>query len=573
MKTSLLYLTIISLFSFVFKVSGQNAWINEFHYDDAGDDENEFIEVVIENPGNYNLADFTVTLYNGNGGVSYESTTLDHFTVGNTEGNYTFYYYNYTENGTSIQNGAPDGFALDYQGTVISGQFLSYEGSLTATDGPANGLTSTDVGVSENSVPEGQSLQLNGNGSSYADFTWQNPAANTMGALNNGQTFSTVTNTVVSFASTSASVGEGDGSYDLHVTITNPDANNATSVDVVLISGDPADIGNYTTQTVTFPAGSSDDQIVVITITDDSDVEGDEVVTFELQNVTGGNNAAIGSPSQFDLTILENDFADTPDIVINEIMQNPDVVADDKGEWYELYNAGDTEVDINGWIMKDNGTNIDTIQNGAPLVIQPGGYLVLGKNGDTSVNGGVNVDYVYDNFNLGNSSDEIILYLSDGISVVDRVEWDNGSTFPDPTGKSMELINPAFDNNDGNNWAEALTIYGDGDYGTPGAQNSQFVSEITADNSSVLRGFALYSNYPNPFNPRTTIRFEIKKSSKVELNIYNTQGQKVAVLLADKLVAGSYHIEWNAINFGTGVYFATLKADGFSQTIKMVLIK
>ncbi|HID37967.1 MAG TPA: T9SS type A sorting domain-containing protein, partial [Calditrichaeota bacterium] len=422
-------------------------------------------------------------------------------------------------------------------------------------------------------VPEGQSLQLNGNGSSYADFTWQNPAANTMGALNNGQTFSTVTNTVVSFASTSASVGEGDGSYDLHVTITNPDANNATSVDVVLISGDPADIGNYTTQTVTFPAGSSDDQIVVITITDDSDVEGDEVVTFELQNVTGGNNAAIGSPSQFDLTILENDFADTPDIVINEIMQNPDVVADDKGEWYELYNAGDTEVDINGWIMKDNGTNIDTIQNGAPLVIQPGGYLVLGKNGDTSVNGGVNVDYVYDNFNLGNSSDEIILYLSDGISVVDRVEWDNGSTFPDPTGKSMELINPAFDNNDGNNWAEALTIYGDGDYGTPGAQNSQFVSEITADNSSVLRGFALYSNYPNPFNPRTTIRFEIKKSSKVELNIYNTQGQKVAVLLADKLVAGSYHIEWNAINFGTGVYFATLKADGFSQTIKMVLIK
>ena len=573
MKTSLLYLTVISLFSFVFKVSGQNAWINEFHYDDAGDDENEFIEVVIENPGNYNLADFTVTLYNGNGGVSYESTTLDHFTVGNTEGNYTFYYYNYTENGTSIQNGAPDGFALDYQGTVISGQFLSYEGSLTATDGPANGLTSTDVGVSENSVPEGQSLQLNGNGSSYADFIWQHPAANTMGALNNGQTFSTVTNTVVSFASTSASVGEGDGSYDLHVTITNPDANNATSVDVVLISGDPADIGNYTTQTVTFPAGSSDDQIVVITITDDSDVEGDEVVTFELQNVTGGNNAAIGSPSQFDLTILENDFADTPDIVINEIMQNPDVVADDKGEWYELYNAGDTEVDINGWIMKDNGTNIDTIQNGAPLVIQPGGYLVLGKNGDTSVNGGVNVDYVYDNFNLGNSSDEIILYLSDGISVVDRVEWDNGSTFPDPTGKSMELINPAFDNNDGNNWAEALTIYGDGDYGTPGAQNSQFVSEITADNSSVLRGFALYSNYPNPFNPRTTIRFEIKKSSKVELNIYNTQGQKVAVLLADKLVAGSYHIEWNAINFGTGVYFATLKADGFSQTIKMVLIK
>ncbi|HID39743.1 MAG TPA: hypothetical protein EYP36_09560 [Calditrichaeota bacterium] len=130
------------------------------------------------------------------------------------------------------------------------------------------------------------------------------------------------TTTTVSFASSSGSIAEDGGTYDLLVSISNPDGSNATSADVVLISGDAADIDNYTTQTVTFPAGSSDNQTVVITITDDSDVEGDEVLTFALQNVTGGNNATAAPPSQFNLTIEDNDTAPTPNIVINEIMQS-----------------------------------------------------------------------------------------------------------------------------------------------------------------------------------------------------------------------------------------------------------
>ncbi len=579
MRKTLPFILSVVFFSWVVSVYAQNAWINEFHYDDAGTDDNEFIEVVIENAGSYNLADFTVTLYNGNGGGSYKSTTLDLFTVGNTEGNFTFYYYNYTQNGSSIQNGSPDGFALDYQGTVISGQFLSYEGTFTATDGPANGLTSDDVGVSESGVPEGQSLQLSGSGGFYSDFTWQDPATNTMGALNNGQTLGTVTNTVVKFASSSGSVGEGDGTYNLAISIVNPDANNATSVDVVLISGDPADVGNYTTQTVTFPAGSSDDQILVINITDDSQIEGDEVVTFELQNVSGGNNASIGSPSQFDLTILDNDFASTPDIVINEIMQNPNAVGDDVGEWYELYNAGDTDVDINGWIMKDNDTDVDTIQNGGPLIISAGGYLVLGINDTTSVNGGVNVDYVYKNFLLSNSSDEIVLLLSDGVSEVDRVEWDNGATFPDPTGKSMELINPGYDNNDGTNWQEATATYGDGDMGTPGALNSTYVSGIKENPGGTVSEFRLHPNFPNPFNPSTTLTFDVPGTrERIDLIVYDLLGKKVKTLFSGKLNRGRFQQKWDGRNeagleMPSGVYFAVLKSNTYRKAVKMMLLR
>ncbi len=99
-----------------------------------------------------------------------------------------FFVQNYPVNG--IQNGEPDGLALvKPDDTVVL--FLSYEGVITAVDGPANGLTSTDIGVAEGgSTPVGYSLQLSGAGDSYADFTWQAPAASSPGAVNNNQIFS-----------------------------------------------------------------------------------------------------------------------------------------------------------------------------------------------------------------------------------------------------------------------------------------------------------------------------------------------------------------------------------------------
>lgn len=174
---------------FALSLQGQNAWINEVHYDNTGSDVDETIEVVIENPGSYTLSLFQVHLYNGNGGAVYNTRTLDDYTVGNTVGNFTFYYYNYTANGASIQNGGPDGMSLSYNGTLITGQFLSYEGTFTAVDGPASGVLSSDIGVSEpGSTPIGESLQLTGTGTQYSSFTWLGPATATSGALNNGQT-------------------------------------------------------------------------------------------------------------------------------------------------------------------------------------------------------------------------------------------------------------------------------------------------------------------------------------------------------------------------------------------------
>lgn len=163
-------------------------------------------------------------------------------------------------------------------------------------------------------------------------------------------------------------------------------------------------------------------------------------------------------------------FAGPGDVVINEIMKNPSLVPDDKGEWFELYNPTDSDIDIDGWTIEDDDYDYHKIDNGGPLTIPAGGYLVLGNNADLATNGGVEVAYAYpSSWYLGNGGDEVVLLDNDSVEI-DRVEYDDGVTFPDPNGASMALIDPTLDNNVGANWCVSFTSYGDGDKGTPGAE-------------------------------------------------------------------------------------------------------
>ena len=115
--------------------------------------------------------------------------------------------------------------------------------------------------------------------------------------------------TAVSFNPVSISKTEGDAPFNIAVAITNPSSSIATTAEVVLASGTgtAADINAYTTQTVTFPAGSSAAQNVAITITDDALVEGTETLVFKLRDASGGSSAAPGADSAFTLTLADND--------------------------------------------------------------------------------------------------------------------------------------------------------------------------------------------------------------------------------------------------------------------------
>ncbi len=157
-------------------------WINELHYDNSSGDTGEFVEIA--GPADTDLTNWTVLGYNGNGGGTYKQVDLSGVIPdqGGCMGTLAFAFI-------GMQNGAPDGLALvDPSYNVV--QFISYEGVLVATGGLAAGMTSVDIGISEQPAPPvGQSLQLSGTGVGYEDFFWLSPGANTEGLPNTGQTF------------------------------------------------------------------------------------------------------------------------------------------------------------------------------------------------------------------------------------------------------------------------------------------------------------------------------------------------------------------------------------------------
>ena len=121
--------------------AASTVFINELHYDNDGADAGEFVEVA--GPAGTDLAGWSIVLYNGNGGAPYATISLGGTLTDAGEG-----YGVLSVAQAGIQNGSPDGLALvDAGGGVV--QFLSYEGSFAAVGGPADGLDSTDIGVSE----------------------------------------------------------------------------------------------------------------------------------------------------------------------------------------------------------------------------------------------------------------------------------------------------------------------------------------------------------------------------------------------------------------------------------------
>ena len=111
----------------------------------------------------------------------------------------------------------------------------------------------------------------------------------------------------------------------------------------------------------------------------------------------------------------------------------------------------------------------------------------------------------------------------------------------------------------------------------PSVSNSSRV-EISRMGSAVVTEFALSQNYPNPFNPSTTIEFALPISSQVDIAIYNILGQKVATLFNGYQTTGYHQVEWNASNFGSGVYFYKITATSetgskFQSVKKLMLMK
>ena len=256
--------------------------------------------------------------YNGSNGAVYGGTIITPLpaSIPDLGGGFGVVFEEYPSNG--LQNGSPDGVALvDDAGSVV--QFLSYEGSFTAAGGPADGLTSTDIGVSEpGGTPVGDSLQLTGTGTTYGDFTWAAAQPNTFGAANTGQSFGggPVDLPVEAFCNGPLVLLLGTaGSVD--VTASDPDE---TVVDIAgVVNGDPSpgtiEVGPTT------PASGPGETATATVAVSDTVAAGSYAV-----DITATNDADPLGPGDTDTCTLDISVVDVADITpIYDIQGSGDV--------------------------------------------------------------------------------------------------------------------------------------------------------------------------------------------------------------------------------------------------------
>ena len=257
-------------------------------------------------------------------------------------------------------------------------------------------------------------------------------------------------------------------------------------------------------------------------------------------------------------------------IVFNEINYNSALTFNTE-DWIELYNDGESDVDLSGWIFKDSDDlHIFSIPQGT--VLQKDSFLVICIDTVLFKSLFPDVHNVIGNtgFGLAGSGELIRLYdgqmnMKDSLVYDDAFPW---PTSPDGNGPTLSLRNPELDNSLGENWLASAVIGG-----TPGKINDIFV-DVKNEQELIPAEFALNQNYPNPFNPSTIITFQLPVSTSVTLKIFNAIGEEVDVVVNEYLNAGYYSKVFNTnSNLPSGVYFYQLRAGEFTQTKKMILIK
>ena len=290
---------------------------------------------------------------------------------------------------------------------------------------------------------------------------------------------------------------------------------------------------NLITSSLSFTADGT--QHIALDINDDADYDTETLIL----NLAISSGDAILRVLQHTITIIDNDI---PNIVITEIMQNPNAVFDSDGEYFELYNAETTSVNLNGWTISDNDGDSHSIVG--DLIIPGEDFVVLGRNNDSNTNGGVLVDYEYAGFDLSNSSDEIIL-TDTNTNEVDRVAYDGGINWPAPNGAAMVYIGSTTENtNMFNLWRTATASENiDTDFGSPGLMGNEQILD-----------YLVYANgaWNNPPSMATGSKNAVIRSNET-------------ITITDDINLSSLLLESNAsvaISPGKGIIASTLENEG-----------
>ncbi|HJY63526.1 MAG TPA: SBBP repeat-containing protein [Ignavibacteria bacterium] len=252
-----------------------------------------------------------------------------------------------------------------------------------------------------------------------------------------------------------------------------------------------------------------------------------------------------------------------------------------------LDNAADITSDMNGSVYVSGN------KSGKGLIIKydPIGNLmwekeITGTGGNETINN-LLIDAMGDVYGTGKaSSGSYFDFVTVKINPAGTVQWKashNGSGNLNDFGNAIGI------DASGNIYVSGSSVesWQNGNFCTikyaPGTIGISQVSGIIPDN------FSLSQNYPNPFNPATKIRFSIANlpfgegpvrkdsfggvGSRTKLIIYDILGRQVETLVNEQIKPGTYEVDWNAVNYPSGVYFYKITVNGFSETKKMILVK
>ncbi len=261
-------------------------------------------------------------------------------------------------------------------------------------------------------------------------------------------------------------------------------------------------------------------------------------------------------------------------IVINEINYNSN---DDheSGDWIELFNPGEMEIDISNWVMKDdNDQNSFTFPD--ETIINSENYLIIAEDLDLFYNNYSNDIPVIGPFDFGLSGggDQIRIYDDLG-ALMDSVKYDDVEPWPieaDGGGPTLELINPSSDNSLPQSWTSSQQ------YGSPAEQNTNFLSADDSDGLALPTEYSLLPPYPNPFNGSVRIPFQLASQASTSITIFDILGKRVLDIPIKNIGPGNHFITWDGINqmgrnIGNGVYFIRLNLPVRNNFQKLIYLK